>query len=71
MDVQPIVLEGRVARLEPLAMSHAEDLAVAATPEIFTNTFPAPEYSPAGMQAVIGYLGSLKAPCAKAFCAGT
>ena len=42
MDVQPIVLEGRVARLEPLAMSHAEDLAVAATPEIFTNTFPAP-----------------------------
>ena len=44
-------------------MSHAEDLAVAATPEIFTNTFPPPEYSPAGIQAVIGYLGSLKDWC--------
>jgi RimJ/RimL family protein N-acetyltransferase len=63
MDVQPTVLEGRVARLEPLAMSHAEDLAAAATPDIFANTFPPPDYSPAGMQAVIGYLGSLKDWC--------
>jgi RimJ/RimL family protein N-acetyltransferase len=63
MDVKRIVLEGRVARLEPLTMSHAEDLAVAATPEIFTNTFPPPEYSPAGFQAMISYLGSLADWC--------
>ena len=59
MDVKPLVLEGRVARLEPLALSHAEDLAAAATPDIFTNTFPPPDYSPAGFRAMIGYIGGL------------
>jgi len=63
MDVKPIVLQGRVARLEALAASHAEDLAAAATPEIFTNTFPPPEYSPGGFRAVIGYVCALADWC--------
>ncbi|HEY4312361.1 MAG TPA: GNAT family protein [Pirellulales bacterium] len=63
MDVRRITLSGRVVRLEPLAMSQAEDLVAAASPEIFTNTFPPPEFSPAGFQAVIGYLGSLTDWC--------
>jgi len=63
MDVKPIVLEGRTARLAPLAAEHADDLAAAATPEIFTYTFPPPDYSPAGFRAAIGYIGSLPNWC--------
>ena len=63
MDVKPLVLAGRVARLEPLASAHAEDLAAVATPEIFTNTFPPPDYSPAGFRAVIGYVSALPDWC--------
>jgi len=63
MDVKPLVLYGRVARLEPLALSHAEDLAAVATPDIFTNTFPPPDYSPDGLRAVIGFLGTFQDWC--------
>ncbi len=63
MDVKPVVLAGQVVRLEPLALGHAEDLAAVATPEIFVNTFPPPEFSPAVFQAVIGYLGTLPDWC--------
>ena len=63
MDVKPIVLEGRVVRLEPLTFAHADDLAAVATPEVFANTFGPPEYSPAGFRAVIGYLGTLADWC--------
>jgi RimJ/RimL family protein N-acetyltransferase len=63
MDVKPIVLAGRVARLEPLVADHADDLAAAATPEVFVNTFPPPEYSPAGFQMVIGYICALSDWC--------
>lgn len=43
MEVEPVVLEGRVVRLEPLAEEHAEQLAEAATPDIFAYHFPPAE----------------------------
>jgi RimJ/RimL family protein N-acetyltransferase len=63
MNVKPLVLAGRVARLEPLAQGHADALAAAATLELFTNTFPPPDYSPAGLGAVIGYITALPDWC--------
>jgi len=42
--------------LEPLEPRHAEGLADAATPELFTYHFPPPEFSPAGFRAMIQYL---------------
>jgi len=36
LDVQPVTLEGRNLRLEPLSRSHADDLLSVATPDIFT-----------------------------------
>ncbi len=59
----PIVLEGRVARLEPLEVRHAEGLAEAATPELFTYHFPPPEFSAAGFRKMIEYLLSLGTYC--------
>jgi RimJ/RimL family protein N-acetyltransferase len=56
MNFQPIVLEGRVARLEPLGARHAEDLAVAGTPDLFTYHFPPPEFTPAGFGKLIEFL---------------
>jgi ribosomal-protein-alanine N-acetyltransferase len=63
MDVKPIVLSGRVARLEPLAADHAEDLASAATPELFAYHFPPPEFSPAGFRTLIQYIAALPGWC--------
>ena len=63
MEIKPLVLEGRAARLEPLSLAHAVELAAVATPEIFTNTFPPPDYSPDGMRAVIGFLGTFQDWC--------
>ena len=63
MEIKPVTLAGRVARLVPLSLAHADELSAAATPEIFTNTFPPPEYSPAGWQMVIGYISALPDWC--------
>ena len=63
MDIKPITLTGRVARLEPLDLRHAEGLAEAATPELFTYHFPPPEYSPAGFRTMIQHLLSLGTYC--------
>lgn len=56
MEIKPITLTGRVTRLEPLELRHAEGLAAAATPELFTYHFPPPEFSPEGFRAMIQYL---------------
>jgi RimJ/RimL family protein N-acetyltransferase len=53
MDVQPITLAGRVARLEPIDQRHADDLAAAATPDLFTYHFPPPALTPEGFRAQI------------------
>jgi RimJ/RimL family protein N-acetyltransferase len=53
MRVEPVVLEGRSVRLEPLAESHAEDLAAAATPEIFAYHFPPSRLTPDGFREQI------------------
>jgi RimJ/RimL family protein N-acetyltransferase len=63
MNIQPITLEGRVARLEPLAARHAESLAEVATPELFTYTFPPRELSPAGFREGIARVCSLSGFC--------
>jgi RimJ/RimL family protein N-acetyltransferase len=63
MNVKPVVLEGRAARLEPLTLSHAEDLAAWATPDIFKYTFPPPDFSPAGFSAMIRHIGALADWC--------
>ncbi len=58
MKVEPVVLEGRSVRLEPLAESHAEDLAAAATPELFAYHFPPAKLDPEGFRGQIrGLLG--------------
>ncbi len=56
MEIKPITLSGRAARLEPLGEVHAEALAAAATPELFIYHFPPPEFSPAGFGMLIRYL---------------
>lgn len=63
MNIQPITLEGRVARLEPLRSEHAEGLAEAATPDIFTYTFPPRELSAAGFREGIAQLCSMPGFC--------
>jgi RimJ/RimL family protein N-acetyltransferase len=56
MNIQPITLEGRTVRLEPLTVEHAEQLSAAATPELFTYHFPPPEFTPVGFAQLIGWL---------------
>jgi RimJ/RimL family protein N-acetyltransferase len=41
MDVGPVVLEGRIVRLEPLAPGHVDDLVQAADPAVFRWTVEA------------------------------
>ena len=55
MKFEPVVLGGRAARLEPLAARHAEGLAAAATPELFTYHFPPRELTPEGFAELIEY----------------
>lgn len=43
LHVEPVVLEGRSVRLEPLEATHAEGLMLAATPELFEYLFDRPE----------------------------
>lgn len=63
MDFKPIVLEGRVARLEPLSLEHAQALAEAGTQELFVYHFPPPEFTPAGFGLLIQYLKSAPGFC--------
>jgi RimJ/RimL family protein N-acetyltransferase len=63
MNIQPRSFEGRVARLEPLAMAHAEALAEAGTPDLFTYHFPPPEFTPAGFGMLIQALSSQPGYC--------
>jgi RimJ/RimL family protein N-acetyltransferase len=63
VEIKLITLTGRVARLEPLELHHAEGLAEAATPELFTYHFPPPEFSPEGFRAMIQYLLSQGTYC--------
>jgi len=53
MNVEPITLEGRVVRLEPLREDHAEAIAEVATPEIFAYLFPPAEYTEIGFREQI------------------
>jgi RimJ/RimL family protein N-acetyltransferase len=63
MNIQPITLTGRTARLEPLGVAHADDFAAAATPELFTYHFPPREFTPAGWREAIEYVTRLPAMC--------
>jgi N-acetyltransferase len=52
MWVEPVMLCGRVVRVEPLELRHAPGLLEAATPDLFTYTPQAPkEWSLAGFEA--------------------
>jgi hypothetical protein len=53
MKVEPIVLEGRVVRLEPLEVRHAADLASAATRKLFDDHFTPAELTEEGFRAQI------------------
>ena len=58
--VKPLVLEGRVVRLEPLQSRHAPGLLAAASPDLFRFTPQAPrEWSLAGFEADIARVTSL------------
>jgi RimJ/RimL family protein N-acetyltransferase len=50
MMVEPITLQGRAIRLEPLRDYHAEAIAEVATPEIFAYLFPPAEYTEIGFR---------------------
>ena len=63
MEVKPVVLDGRVVRLEPLAERRAEDLARAASPELFAYHFPPSELSPEGFREQIRGLRALPGGC--------
>ncbi|MGH0036384.1 MAG: GNAT family N-acetyltransferase [Myxococcota bacterium] len=58
MDVEPVTLEGRTVRLEPLAESHAADLAEAASEDLFAYHFPPAELTAEGFGAQIAGLRS-------------
>ena len=58
--VQPVTLEGRRVRLEPLAPRHAAGLASVATPELFLTTPQGPpEFSEAGFLEDIARVNAL------------
>ncbi len=63
MDIQPITLEGRAARLEPLTADHAAGMAESATPDLFTYHFPPREFSAEGFRELIQHLNSLPGFC--------
>jgi len=63
MNIQPITLQGRAVRLEPLAVDHAESFAEAATPDLFIYHFPPREFSVEGFREAIEYLRALPAFC--------
>jgi len=53
MKVEPVVLEGRTVRLEPLAAVHAESLAEVATEDLFDYHFPPRELTTEGFREQI------------------
>src|SRR6476469_486252 len=54
VNVEPVILEGKNLRLEPLAEHHAADLLDVATPEVFTYSILGPqEYTVAGFEDYI------------------
>ncbi len=59
MDIQPVTLAGRVAKLVPLQESHAAGLAQVAEPELFLYHFPPKELTPTGFAEQICYLNAL------------
>ena len=63
LRVEPVTLEGDVVRLEPLAAGHAEALAEAATPELFTYHFPPRELGAEGFREQIAGLRALPDWC--------
>jgi RimJ/RimL family protein N-acetyltransferase len=63
VNIEPVTLEGRVARLVPLAAEHAESLAEVATPDIFTFTYPPRELSAKGFAEGIEMLRRLPGFC--------
>jgi ribosomal-protein-alanine N-acetyltransferase len=63
MNIQPITLEGRVARLEPLEARHADSLAEVATPDLFSYMFPPKELSVAGFREGIEHVRRLPGFC--------
>ena len=63
MDIKPLTMAGRAARLEPLAAAHAESLSAVATPDLFVYHFPPPEFTPAGFRILIQHLAALPGFC--------
>lgn len=63
MNIQPVTLQGRAAKLEPLEVSHAAALAEVATPDLFVYHFPPPEFTPAGFGQLIGFLKNAPGFC--------
>lgn len=55
MDVKPVTLEGRVVRVEPLALHHAEDLAEIVHEDIFRCYTYIPEFSVDGLRKLIEF----------------
>ena len=53
MNIQPVTLEGRTVRIEPLDRRHAADMAEAADDEIFKYHVLLPEISTAGFERYI------------------
>lgn len=64
MNVEPVVLEGKAVRLEPLAAEHAASLARVAEPALFVHHFPPRELSQEGFREQIAGFGALPNFCA-------
>ena len=61
MWVEPVTMNGRVVRLEPLELRHAPGLLAAASPELFRFTPQAPpEWSVAGFEADIRKVNAIE-----------
>lgn len=64
MNVEPLILSGRVARLEPLRADHAESLLEYATPEVFRffTRYPT-EYTLEGVRAFVQHVIDRPSAC--------
>jgi RimJ/RimL family protein N-acetyltransferase len=58
MNIQPVTLEGRMIRLEPLDERHAEDLSKVVSLELLKYSFPPDELSPEGYRVYIRKLNA-------------
>jgi hypothetical protein len=58
MNIQPVTLQGRMIRLEPLDERHAADLSEFVSLDLLKYSFPPADLSPEGYRAYIRNLNA-------------